>query len=201
MAKRENKRRKKIHRVLGLILIIILILVGAIIYLLHLVSEPVTTNLKAGSSTVSQPTYSLNLTPKLEVGTYVSFDYPTMMMAGSAGPLASPFVENFYYSFRDVQSWILAIDVSTTKTGNLTDSSDYVIRADNPAEYTRSSQTIGGQSIIIFTDQSAGGFNETAFLLHGTYLATVSLQGDHTSGTQPLQTTFTMVLNSWKWLQ
>lgn len=190
--------KKKIFFII-IIVLLIAVICGGIGYFIWNINQPTAAQLKEGKVTNSQITYAVNLNPKLETGKIASFEYPSSLKMGQPSPPSGPVIEDFYFTMKDVESWILAIDISTTKTGQLTDNSDYVLRKNNPAQYSQTIQTINGQRVVIFSDLSAGGFSEVAFELHGDLLSTISLQGDDTLGTQPLQESFNMVLSSWRW--
>jgi hypothetical protein len=157
-------------------------------------------NSKTAKLTSNSLNYTPNLTPKPIVGKYADFSYPAGLMAASTNPQYAPYEESFKYTHQDVESWILAIDVLTYTNGQLSNNSAYTLRKNNPTQYQESHMTINGQSIDIMTDKTVGGFSKVAFLVKGDSIATVSLLGDDTAGLQPLETTFNMVLTTWRWL-
>lgn len=189
--------RKKIVVSASLLLVIVIIVVIRLI--LSIINQPVTAPLVAGSSSKNQSAYQIDLTPKLKTGKYVSFDYPVGLNVDPS-QVTGPTLESFNFTAQDVESWTLAINISTTRFGQLTDSTAYTYRKNNPTIYSESHETLNSQLIDVMTDKQDSGFSKVAFVLHGKQLATISLMGDDTTGTQPLQTTFAMVLNSLHWL-
>jgi hypothetical protein len=195
----KKKLSKKAKFRIGIIAVLIVVVI-VVIYFLSLLNKPAVAQLQlqSGKSTAIGPS-QLNLTPKLITGKYVSYKYPVMMLPVPT-QVTGQSVEDWSFSFIDVGSWFLAIDVSHAKYGKLTDDTAYTIRANNPTTYSESHQSVGGQSVDIMTDKSAPTFSEIGFVLHGNFIFSVALMGDDTSGTKPLQTTFNMVLGSLHWL-
>lgn len=194
----HKKSGKKRIIVLSVVLLVILGGVGGAMYAWHQLNRPDVASLTTGRVTNSANNYDIDLTPVPQTGQYVSFEYPKGMTPRAAETDAAQ-LEAYTYVAKDVQSWLLAISVSNLPAGNIADSSDYMLRKNNPSTYAQSEETLGGQTFIIMTDRTAGGFSEVAFVQHGSLLASISLTGDHATGLQPLQTTFDMVLSSWKW--
>ncbi|HUD05376.1 MAG TPA: hypothetical protein VMR18_00430 [Candidatus Saccharimonadales bacterium] len=175
-----------------------IVLVGRVIS--TAINQPVTAKLVAGKSTSSPGTYDIALTPVLKTGRYVSFRYPKGLTLNPPQKPYGSIVEEYVFFAHDVESWQLGIDITKVTIGGLDGFGSYVIREQNPKEYTLSSVVANGQTIPVMTDLLAGEFSKVAYLVHGDYIATVSLTGDDSSGVAPLQTTFSMVLNSWRWL-
>jgi len=142
---------------------------------------------------------SLTLTPKNYIDNYVSFDYPSIMIANQPQPPTLPIVDNIVFSYPDAQSWLLAVEIYKIPSGNLSDNSSYEVRIINPTTYLLTQSTINGKSVPIFTDTTSSGYSRVAFLISGNYQASVSLFGNDASGTTPLANTMAMVLNSWQW--
>jgi hypothetical protein len=187
--------------ILGSVLLLLTVAVVVITRIINQFSQPVQGTTKVGQGTVDNQniSFSVSLTPKPQSNHYATFDYPSGITLNTPQPLTAPFVATMVYSARDVESWVLAIDISSNPVGNLSNNSAYLGRIDNPTEYHQSQTTINGQPVLIITDTTAPGFSQLAFLVHGSWLATVALTGDDANGTQPLQTAFNMVLNSWHW--
>lgn len=141
--------------------------------------------------------YTINLTPKKIVGRYVSFDYPAGMTQKPQTVFGSD-LETFAFTARDVTTWQLGVNVSTPKGGTLNGDSGFNFRAHNPALYQESYINVNNQQVTVMSDKTVS-FGKVAYLLHGAQLATVSLYGDDTTGTQPLQNVFMMVLDSLHW--
>ena len=176
------------------------VIIGGLILFIRQLSQPSPGSLSVGQITASPNTYAVSLTPVLKTSVYVTFDYPAGMTLQTSPPVNPPTLAEFKFTARDVESWVLAINVSTNPTGSLSGSSSYIIRKNNPTVYQASQMIVKGQSIPVMTDTTAGAFSKVAYITNGYELATVSLLGDDSSGLQPLQTTFSMVLNSWHWL-
>ncbi len=158
------------------------------------------TNVSQGTVDNQNISFSVSLTPKLQNTKYASYDYPSGLNLKTGTPIYPPSVATLDYTVKDVESWFLAVDISSNPSGNLSNNSAYLGRIDNPSEFHQSNTNINGQPVIIITDTQAEGFSQIAFLVHDTWLATVSLIGDDVSGTQPLQTSFNMILQTWHWL-
>jgi hypothetical protein len=197
--KQPRKKRKLYIRLVSGLVVLALILV--IIHIFSRLNQPVTAPVKASQGQASATVYNIDLTPTPIAGPYASFNYPKGLRLVSKALISVPSVEDFTFYIKDVYSWTLAVDVAHTPTGTLSESSSYMLRKDNPSTYSESFITIKGQPISVMTDTTAvGSFSKVAYLTHGTLVATVSLIGNDTTGTQPLQTTLAMVLNSWQWL-
>jgi hypothetical protein len=98
-------------------------------------------------------------------------------------------------------SQILAIEI-TSSSGGLENNSAYSLRILSTSHYTKSSETIDGQNITIFTDKQTA--NIVAFWLHGGYIATISVSSAYqnqttTSGPNPEVKVLNSFLNNWKW--
>jgi hypothetical protein len=93
----------------------------------------------------------------------------------------------------------LAISIYLIPGGKLTDSNSYQVRAIKPSQYQQSSQIVKGQVVVIFSDKTITYYNKVAFLIHGSYQATISLSGDDQNGSGNLVKTLNMILNSWTW--
>ncbi len=197
----KNVVRKKNLIITSGILLVVLVATIGIRYVLLQLNQPVTVTLTPGPETKAQNDYQIDLTPKLEAGKYVSFSYPAGLTARPTQAVA-PYVESFYYTARasDVESWALAISVSTLPAGDLANSSGFMLRKNNPDKYLESHETVNGMPITIMTDHTAG-FSKIAYIQHNSLLATVSLIGNHAASVQPLQISFDTVLKSWQWLR
>jgi hypothetical protein len=196
--KKTRKKRKLYKRLI--ILFVVIVIVGAIAYELHKLSQPEMSQVSETQGAANSTDYDIDLTPTPETGAYASFDYPKGMHLISSATEGGGSVEDYDFYVKDISSWTLAIGVTKTPTGLLSESSAYVLRKDNPSTYAESQMLVNGQEVDVMTDTTmVGGFSKVAFLAHGVLVATVSLVGGDSSGNKPLQTTFDMVLNSWHW--
>jgi hypothetical protein len=169
-------------------------------HVLSRINQPVVATMKIDQASKNQPVNQIDLTPVNEKGNYATFNYPKGLRFKPTSAV-TPYVEEFYFTARDIETWILAIDVVPLKGGNLMSDSDFMLRLNNPALFTENRQTVNGAVVYIMSDKSAAGFSKVAFLPHGSLIASVSLQGDDATGTQPLMTAFKTILNSWHWLK
>jgi hypothetical protein len=150
----------------------------------------------------SQPVQSsINLAPKLLTGKYATFNHPTGLTQVANNKIVTPVVATYNFSYRDIETWDLAIDIILVPSGKLTDNSSYQVREINPATYQQSQLNLNNHIITVMTDRSASGYSKVAFLVHGQYQATISLYGDDASGFKYLDLTLNMVLSSWHWQQ
>jgi hypothetical protein len=190
-----SKRRKV--AIGSFILIVAIVIVIARVVMPQL-NQPVSGAIKTTDST-AQAGYSINLTPKKVSGTYISFNYPAGLTPSSHVPVIAPDLEDFTFTARDTTSWLLAVDVSMPRGATLKGDSGYTYRQNNPAIYQQSLLSVNNQSVIVMTDKTAS-FNKVAYVMHGPLEVSVALSGGDAAGTQPLQTSFMMVLNSLRWL-
>jgi hypothetical protein len=189
---------KQLRRVgIGTVIAIVVLLV--VFEIISKLNQPAQGVISAPSS-AQLAEVSLNLTPTPGGGRYASFNYPAALNQTASGKLVTPVVAAYEYSYRDVESWNLAIDILLIPSGQLTDNNSYQVRKINPQQYQESHVTVNNQSIDVMTDKTVSGFSKVAFLIHGQYQATVSLYGDDPSGVGDLQSTFNMVLDTWHWL-
>lgn len=144
---------------------------------------------------------NLDMTPQVFVDNYASFSYPKGLTTVAPSRFGPPVVAIYDLTYRDIQTWRLAVSIVRIPSGNLSDNNAYQFRRINPAKYAESHVHLNGQNVTIMTDTTAGGFSQVAFLVHGQYQAVVSLYGDDPRGTEGLQTTFSMILGSWRWQQ
>ncbi len=142
---------------------------------------------------------SLTLIPKNYSDNYVSFNYPSIMLSKQAQQPSSPIVDNITFSYPDIESWLLAIEIYNIPGGNFYNNEAYQARLIDPSVYKLTQTTVNGTTVPIFTDTTAVGYKRVAFLISGNYQATVSLTGNDASGITPLVNTMAMILNSWQW--
>jgi hypothetical protein len=141
---------------------------------------------------------SFNMYPVTVSNNYISFRYPKLLKPTQTS-LVSGEVAAYTFMHRDIATWNMAVEVMPLPNGGLQGNSAYEMRKSEPATYTESTFTKNGQSVDVMTDTSYGGFSKVAFLTHGQYQATISLFGDDSGGTNALQQTFNMIIDSWKW--
>jgi hypothetical protein len=192
------RKRRRLTLLSGLLVIVAGVIIGK--SFVSRLNQPTSGTITTSTPHSGQAEYNVNLTPKPKVGKYASFNYPAGMTLKNSATIATPGVEELVFTARDTTAWLLAIDVSMPRGGLLISDSGYADRLNSPSLYQESQVTINGQSVIIMTDKSAASFSKVAYLMHGPFLATVSLTGNDATGTTPLQTTLNMVLSSWIWL-
>ena len=190
-----NRRR----RLVGVSIVVVIIAAVVIFAIVSKLNKP-------AQGLVSNPTSAqsaqavIDLSPTPGGGRYASFSYPSIMQQVVSSKLITPVVAIYNYSYRDVESWKLAIEVLQIPSGQLADNNSYQTRKLNSQQYQESHETINSQVIDVMTDKTVGGFSKVAFLVSGQYQATISLYGDDPSGVDILQKTFDMVLGNWHWL-
>ena len=113
--------------------------------------------------------------------------------------VTAPTLASYNYIKADILTWHLAINFTHLVAPNLSDDSSYLIRKDNPSEFTPSTITYGNNTFTVMTDNAGDGFGEAAFILHGDTDAIISLTGNDAAGTSGLDTAFQLVLKSWQW--
>lgn len=184
-----------------LVIAIIGVAVKTTITILSQPSSGTITTPQQSVATAQTASASINMTPAVQTCPYATYEYPSGMTTQASNPNVGPTLANFNYVYKDIESWNLAVAVNSDPTGQVASDSGYQYRKENPNIYQASQITVDGQTVPIMTDITAGGFSKVAYLIHGSYLATVSLLGDDSSGSAPLQATLSMILNSWKWSQ
>jgi hypothetical protein len=167
---------------------------------LNRLEQPNTVQAVIGKPVSDQSSYSIDLSPITYKDAFVAFNYPKGLSQKPSYPLSATEVDIIEFGARDVLSWTLSIDLTSTGSKPLSDDSSYTFRLDQPSIYKLSTLNMGDQAIPVMTDTAADGFSEVAFLQHDNLRATVSLVGDDASGLTPLQTTWNMILDSWHWL-
>ncbi len=193
----STRKRRVLGGTVGAVAIIALVLW----YGLSALNRPVTAHVQIGQEKSSLTSYAIDLTPTPVAGHYVAFQYPRGLSLLSRSKVSVVSVEDFNFYVKDISSWTLAIDITETPTGNLSESSSYTLRKNKPEVYHEAQSLIHGRVIHIMSDTSdTNSFSKVAYATHGTLLATISLLGSDAKGAVPLQTTFDMVLNSWQWL-
>ncbi|HEV2403110.1 MAG TPA: hypothetical protein VGS08_02825 [Candidatus Saccharimonadales bacterium] len=185
-----------IKKLIALCCLLCFVLVATYVY--RVISKP-------AFGTIALPKVSNSSTPAVSMkpvtimGPYQSFDYPDLLAVEPNSPLVYPVVAMYNYTYRDVQTWDLAIEIYKISSGSFSSNSAYLYRKEHPQIFAESQKIIGDQSADIMTDTSVGDFSKLAFLSNGKYQATISLIGDDPAGTANLQNTFDMVLRTWKW--
>lgn len=194
------KLSKKRYKLLAFFLFLIIVVLVASFFISR-INRPVTNSVSASLGSIDSDYYNIDLSPVKYTGIYVSFDSPKGLPLTSRSLISSISVEDFTFYVKDVYSWTLAIDIIKASGGQLSQSSSYTLRKNNPAQYSESIQVFNGNHADVMTDKSfTQGFSKVAYLTRGGLIGIVSLIGDDTSGVTPLNTTFDMVLNSWQWL-
>ena len=199
------KNRKKVdkRKYLFFAITILFIIVALLLWLIFSkLNKPNTAGVKVGQSQNTSPVqYSIDLTPTPITGKYVSFDHPLGLPLKSSDLVSPISVESFNFYVKDVYSWTMVVDISNLPAGDITKNASYSLRKDNSSQYSENNETVNNQTYYIFTDNNfSDGFSKTAFVVHGDHIASISLVGNDTNGTQPLDTTFNMALNSLTWL-
>lgn len=174
------------------------LLIGINLILSNL-NSPVSGKIKTANDTVHpDTTIKVSLKPKTQVGKYVTFNYSSGLTPRPATAIYPPDIENFSYKAADITSWLLAVNISIPRGGLMSSDSGFALRIADTATYKKSTASIKGNIYTIFTDQSAA-FSKVAYTMNGSKLASITLTGDDTTGTKPLQDSFDMVLNSLTW--
>ncbi len=190
-------KRKSIKLIFPILIILAIILI-VIWIILKNNSMPIGTPVKQNNfSAINNPGFIFSL--KNSSDQYVSFKYPKFLKVVSNYKFYPPVVDEFNYSYLDIESWDLSISIYHFGSSSLQDNNAYQFRLENPSIYVPSTEVVNEQNVVIFSDQSMGGFNKIAFLVNGTYQATISLTGDDQSGQAPLQKTFDLILSNWHW--
>lgn len=180
-------------------ILVVLILIIIMSILVVRLEQPQSVQAVFGKSITSQSGFNVNLTPTAYKDSFVAFNYPKGLSKKHSNPLAATDVDIINFSAQDILSWTLAIDITNTGSKPLNDDSSYRIRIEQPSIYKQSSLYIGNQNVTVMTDTSVSSFSKVAFLQHNNLRATVSLIGDDAQGSIPLQTTWNMILSSWRW--
>jgi hypothetical protein len=141
-----------------------------------------------------------DFTPIVASGPLVSFNHPASLQTAKSSRLVNPVVEKHDFIYRDVETWLLAIEVLHIPSGKLSDNGSYTFCKTYSNIYQESEVTYNGHPIIVMSDKTVGGFKKIAFLVHGQYQAEISLYGNDVGGEAKLQTTFDMIINTWHWL-
>lgn len=200
----KNQRNKVDKRKYFLITVSTLFIIVALLLWLIFskLNKPNTSTVTIKQAQNSSPIkYNIDLTPTLISGKYISFDHPLGLPLKTTALVSPISVESFNFYVKDVYSWTMIVDVSNLPGGDITKNASYSLRKDTPSQYSELNEVINKQTYYIFTDNSfSDGFSKTAFVVHGNLIASISLIGNDTKGTQPLKTTFNMVLNSLTWL-
>jgi len=188
----KNKKRLIIY------LFVVLVLIGIFELVSIYISKP-------GQGTIVQTKTSpyevpaVKLVPTLFTSPYVSFSYPSILKKDLANKPINPVVDEYLFSYIDIESWNLAITIYSIPGGAFSDNNAYQVRKAYPTKYLESTQVVNGQNVFMFSDQTISSYNKVAFLLHGSYQATISLSGDDPSGQVILASTLTMILSTWAW--
>jgi hypothetical protein len=180
---------------------LVALIVGGYIFVQYLTSpsQSKITTPNAPVSSLSN-TSTFNNTPVVVHNAYFSFTYPASMHPYPRQPLINPFIADYSYGYRDIESWQLAVSGQTLSEPSLSNDSAYNFRSQHPEQYQLSNITINGQSVAIMTDIKSSGFSKVAFLLHGSVAVDVSLYGNDTSGTAILNGVFMHVLDTLRWI-
>jgi hypothetical protein len=189
-------RFRKILIIFGLVILTVVIALAVVFNLMNKPSIGTVDNPKTTSSPI---TTGINMSPTLFSSKYASFNYPTGLVMDSKNTTYMPVVDDYNFSYKDVQAWDLAITIFSVKSGSLSDNNAYIAREINPSQYLKTTQIVKGSSVVLMSDKTLGYYNEVAFLIHGSYQATISLSGADQNGNGTLITTLDMILNSWSW--
>ena len=190
--------KKIIITTLALLVIVFLIVVT----ISHFFGGPAEGQVSTGSNlSTTASTSSFNLNPVSVSGTYVNFEYPTGMIADTNKNSSAATLASYLYEYKDIQTWLLAVQVSKLNQPTLENNSSYSLRAQDPTRYQESITNVGNKKYYVFRDLSASGFAEAAFILKGNISTSISLIGNDPTSLDNLQNTFNLVLNSFQWKQ
>lgn len=143
---------------------------------------------------------SFDSTPRHITGTYASFSVPIAMHQVNSQAPKAPVLETFNFDYKTTVSWRLAItiqDVSLSASGY---DSSYDFRVKHPEQYSRTVQEEAGKRFVVFTDTQGPGNNTVGYQTNGGRVAVIALSGGTSADQSDMQETFTMVLQTWKWL-
>lgn len=141
----------------------------------------------------------IDMRPVAATNEYASFVYPRGMQPRAGQTPHEPFVVSYNLVNRSLASWHVAVSIVRVPSGNLSDNSAYKLRHINPGQYAESHMTLHGQPVTVMTAKDAGGYARVGFIVHGQYQAVVAVTGADQGSAAGLQSTFTMVLESWHW--
>lgn len=195
MSIKLTKKRK----ILFLILILMVAVFGFMVLLLRNLFDSPSQGVITGNVTSSSQKSEFNQKPTYYSNKFVSFNYPASLSEVPSPKIVSPVIANASFKYPDIQTWYLNIDILNVPAGDLASNNSYEFRKINPNIYQQSTLNINGEPVIVMTDKSSSTYSKVAFLVNGTYQATISLTGDDLSGDQYLDATMVQVLSSWKW--
>ncbi len=141
----------------------------------------------------------INMSPKLFSSNYASFDYPIALKIDTKNTTHQPIIDDYNFSLQDIEPWNLAITIFSVPEGTLSGNNAFLVRQMNPAQYQQSSTIVNGTNVIMMSDKTITYYNEVAFLVRGSYQATISLSGNDSNGRGNLIKTMNMILDSWTW--
>ena len=143
----------------------------------------------------------IDMAPATVASDFARFSYPRGMAVWTPQAPHFPTLASYNLTYRNLTAWNLSVSVIAVPTGNLYDNNAYRFRLVNPQAYSESRATYNGVPVTIMTDTTTGGYARVGFLVHGKYQAVVSLTGEDRGNATDLQSTFAMVLSSWRWLK
>ena len=174
-----------------------LLIVAAFLGIEHFANSTNSASVTTGSA--SSAANALDLRPQPFTSKLMSFNYPKLLKPITPSPLVGPDREKASFIYKDVTSWDLEVDVLDNYGKPLTSDSSYAFRQQHPEIYKQTILIEAGRQVTVMSDSSAPGFAKVAFFDSGSLRAEVSLVGDDPAGLGPLNTTFNMVLASWRW--
>jgi hypothetical protein len=183
--------------VIATLIVLVVIISGAIA--LNRLEQPDTALAVIGKPLNNQSGFNINLIPTPYKDSFVAFNYPEGLTKKHSNPPGAIDVDIVDFGAQDILSWTLSIDVTNTGSQPLVNDSSYRFRLEQPSIYKLSNLDINNQNIPVMTDTTASGLSKVAFLQHNNLRATVALLGDDANGPTPLQTTWNMILGSWRW--
>ena len=190
-----SKKKKVIFLLVGLFVILLcLYLINSYINAPsqgQVITSPVSaTNSNSGS---------FNWAPTKYTDKYISFQYPSALANSPVKNSNPTIIDLTRFSYSDLRTWLLTIEVVNVPSGSLEDNSAYKSREINPVNYQLVKLLINGQNLPIYVDKTTDNFNKVAFLVNGTRQATVSLTGNDSVSNNNLQNTLLLVHSSWQW--
>lgn len=189
----------------GIVLVFVglfVVIVGAGGYiLLHFMDAPASaSDISAGASSPAQSGQSLSLgSPVRVTGTYADFSYPSIFTALKSQAPTGNIVVEYGYEHYALIPWQLNISIQFLPGGEVSNDSAYSIMAQDPARYSKSTQTSNGNQVVVFADTTAGGFSKIAFMFHDSYAADVSLTSEDGQYLAEEQSALNQVVQSWQW--
>lgn len=133
-------------------------------------------------------------------GKYFSFSYPSTFSLSPNSKVSGGELEDYSFTNNGTAAiWNLTVIVQNILNGQINNDGSYNYRKTYPNLFSEQQLTLGLNQIFLMTSKS-GGYNKTAFIVHGGMDCNITLTSNSSIDASAMDSDLNMILASWTWL-